>query len=101
MLQGSIKGTRVLQVVEAAVADADSGVGDRTVVASVEEDVGFEEEDVARLEVEQATIPIIEQLKTEVNAVLVLLSSSRYQGMKMVRYVRPGDGDDCFAVVST
>jgi hypothetical protein len=47
-------------VVEAGVVDVVSGVGDRTEVASVEEGAAFEEEDVARLEVEEATIPIIE-----------------------------------------
>lgn len=44
------------------MVDVASGVGGRIEVASVEEeDAAFEEEeDVARLEVEEATIPIIE-----------------------------------------
>jgi hypothetical protein len=92
----------VPQVVEEdGVVDVASGVVDLTEVASVEEEeeesTAFEEVDVARLEVEEATIPIIEQMKSEVNAVLVLLSFSRYQGMKMVRYIGPGDGEGCFA----
>jgi hypothetical protein len=95
----------VPQVVEEdGVVDVASGVVDRTEVASVEveeEGAAFEEVDVARLGVEEATIPIIEHMKSEVNAVLVLFSFSRYQGMKMVRYIGPGDGEGFSLRVST